>query len=112
MDEAYYLTSILNSNSINEAMKDFQARGLFGERHVHRKILDVYFPRFNSEDARHLQIAEMSRDCHIKASQYIKDNPPTRGLAPIFLGRLRTDIKKHLADELEAIDEIVLDIIT
>jgi hypothetical protein len=53
----------------------------------------------------------MSRDCHAKAAQYLKEHPPA-SRAPIFLGRLRTDIKKHLTAELETIDDLVLDIIT
>lgn len=44
MHEAFYLASILNSSTPNLMMKDFQARGLFGARHVSKKILDVYFP--------------------------------------------------------------------
>ena len=111
LEEAYYLTAILNADAITNQLRDFQTRGLFGFRDIHKKILDVFFPRFNSTDERHLQIAEMSRDCHTKASQYIKDNPPTRGLTPRFLGQLRSEIKKHLVDELKAIDDIVLDII-
>jgi type I restriction-modification system DNA methylase subunit len=46
--EAYYLAAIFNSSVPNEKMKDFQARGLFGARHVHKKILDVYFPASTS----------------------------------------------------------------
>jgi len=30
-EEACYLTAILNSTAPNEMMKDFQAKGLFGE---------------------------------------------------------------------------------
>jgi len=112
LEEAYFVTAILNSNAITTQLRDFQTRGLFGFRDIHKKILDVYFPRFNSEDGRHLQISEMSRNCHTKASQYIKDNLPTRGLTPRFLGALRVEIKKHLAEELKAIDNVVLDIIT
>lgn len=112
LDEAYFVTAILNSNAITTQLRDFQTRGLFGFRDIHKKILDVYFPRFNSTDERHLQIAALSHECHTKASQYIKDNPPTRGLTPRFLGALRVEIKKHLVEELRTIDDIVLDIIT
>lgn len=109
--EAFYLTAILNSNSPNEMMKDFQARGLFGARHVHKKILDIYFPKFNVENEQHLRLAELSKAAHQKAEQYLTDNPPQQELTAIHLGRLRTAIKKHLSAEMKEIDKIVKKII-
>lgn len=105
--EAYYLTSYLNSNIPNLMMKDFQAKGLFGERHVHKKILDIYFPKFNEEEETHIRLAELSKAAHKKAVQYIKDNPPQKELTSIHLGRLRVEIKKHLSAEMKEIDKIV-----
>ena len=112
IEEAFYLTAILNSTAINEKMKDFQAKGLFGERHVHRKILDIFFPRFDSTNDVHQELGNLSEVCHERASLYIKGNLPESGLAPHFLGRLRTDIKKHLENELKEIDLLVEEIIT
>ncbi len=109
--EAYYLTAILNSTAPNELMKDFQAKGLFGARHVHKKILDVYFPKFDEKDSNHLKLAEISQVAHEKTSQYLINNPPKQELTAMHLGRLRVDIKKHLAKELIEIDEIVKKII-
>lgn len=106
-NEAYYLTAILNSTVPNELMKDFQAKGLFGARHVHKKILDVYFPKFDEKDSSHLQLAQLSKTSHQKAFEFLNDNPPQHELSAIHLGRLRLAIKKHLVMELEAIDKIV-----
>ena len=36
LNEAYYLSAILNSTAPNLMMKDFQSRGLFGARDVHK----------------------------------------------------------------------------
>jgi type I restriction-modification system DNA methylase subunit len=106
-DEAYYVSAILNSKSPNELMKDFQSRGLFGARDVHKKILDIYFPKFNEEEETHIRLAELSKAAHGKAAQYIKDNPPQKELTSIHLGRLRVEIKKHLSAEMKEIDKIV-----
>ncbi|MBI1939798.1 MAG: N-6 DNA methylase [Ignavibacteriales bacterium] len=111
INEAFYLTSIFNSNSPNEMMKDFQARGLFGARHVHKKILDIYFPKFNEEDEQHLHLAELSKEAHQKTELYLKDNLPQQELTAVHLGRLRTAIKKHLSAEMKEIDKIVKKII-
>ncbi|MFH1194333.1 MAG: N-6 DNA methylase [bacterium] len=105
--EVLYLSAILNSSVPNKMMKDFQAKGLFGERHVHKKILDIYFPKFNEKEETHMQLAELSKACHAKAAQYIKDNPPQKELTATHLGRLRVEIKKHLAAEMKEIDKIV-----
>lgn len=79
--EAYYLTSILNSTAPNLLMKDFQAKGLFGARHVHKKILDIYFPKYDAKSKTHNQLAALSKTCHIKAAQYIVNNPPLQELS-------------------------------
>ncbi|MDQ3490150.1 MAG: restriction endonuclease, partial [Acidobacteriota bacterium] len=101
LDEAFYLTAIFNSSVPNELMKDFQTRGLFGARDVHKKILDVYFPRFSTGDERHLALARLSEQSHTRATEFL------RTAAPMNLGRLRLAVKEHLKDEMKEIDSIV-----
>jgi type I restriction-modification system DNA methylase subunit len=110
-NEAYYLVSILNSSIPNLMMKDFQSRGLWGARDIHKKILDVYFPQFNEKDEIHLRLAELSKTAHDKASQYLKDNTPQQELTATRLGKIRVDIKKHLAAEMREIDKLVKKVI-
>jgi len=107
LTEAYFLTSIFNSNVPNEKMKDFQSKGLFGARHVHKKILDVYFPRFDENNEIHTKLAQLSEQAHVKAKQYLETNPPQQELSAIHLGRLRVTIKKHLSEEMKEIDKLV-----
>jgi hypothetical protein len=107
IDEAYYLTAILNSSAPNLMMKDFQAKGLFGARHVHKKILDIFYPKYNETTRVHKKLAKLSEQAHEKAKQYLVDNEPKQTLSAGILGRLRTSIKKHLKDEMEQIDELV-----
>jgi len=111
INEAFYLTAVLNSSIPNEKMKDFQTRGLFGARDVHKKILDVYFPKFNEKNKQHLQLAQLSEQAHTKAKEYLIANPPKQELSAIFLGRLRVEIKKHLKNEMREIDEVVKSLI-
>lgn len=61
--EADYLAAILNSSIPNKQIKDFQTRGLFGPRDIHKKILDVYFPEFNAHNKFHLQLSELGKIC-------------------------------------------------
>ncbi len=104
---AFYLTSILNSSIPNKLIKDFQARGHFGARHVHKKILDIYFPRFDETNEVHLKLAELSERAHKKAVKFLEDNPPQKELTATRLGKLRLDIKKYLAAEMKEIDRLV-----
>lgn len=106
-NEAFYLSSILNSSTPNFMMKDFQSRGLWGARDVSKKILDIYFPKFNEEDETHMRLAELGKAAHERAAQYLKENPPQKELIAIHLGRLRVEIKKHLSAEMKKIDKIV-----
>jgi type I restriction-modification system DNA methylase subunit len=107
LSEAYYLTAVINSTLPNIMMKDFQAKGLFGARHVHKKILDIWFPRFDPENEIHLQLAAISRLAHQKAEKYLEANPPAKELSAVQLGRLRLEIKTALSDEMKEIDRIV-----
>ncbi|MBS1809920.1 MAG: SAM-dependent DNA methyltransferase [Acidobacteria bacterium] len=109
--EAYYLTAILNSSAPNEMMKDFQSRGLFGARDIHKKILDVYFPRFDPANEVHLRLAQLSETAHQQAAQYLRTNPPAGDLTPGRLGRLRVEIKNQMTVEMQEIDDLVREII-
>ena len=105
--EADYLATILNSSIPNMRIKDFQTRGLFGPRDIHKKILDVYFPKFNDSDKQHLRLSELGKLCADKAKTFVENNPPQTDLSAHSLGKLRVEIKKHLAQELVEIDQIV-----
>jgi hypothetical protein len=106
-NEAFYITAILNSSIPNELMKDFQSKGLFGARDVHKKILDVYFPRFDENIETHTKLAQLSKQAHNKAKQYLETKSPQQELSAIRLGRLRVAIKKHLSEEMRKIDTLV-----
>ncbi|MCX7736714.1 MAG: N-6 DNA methylase, partial [Candidatus Kapabacteria bacterium] len=105
--EGYYLSSVLNSSITNTLIKDFQTRGLFGPRDIHKKILDVYFPKFDKNNKSHKKLSDLAKIGHLKAKDFIKNNPPQEELTPLNLGKLRLQIKNHLIDELKEIDKIV-----
>lgn len=59
-DEAFYLTGLLNSEAINLVIKEFQPRGQFGERHVHKLPLGAT-PPYNPEDTAHLDVVARTK---------------------------------------------------
>ena len=109
--EAFYLSAVLNSSLVNQSMKAFQTRGLFGPRDVHKKILDIVFPRYNEKKSRHFKLAQLGTECHELARQFLLENPPEQNLSAYHLGRIRLEIKKHLDGNLIQIDRFVKEII-
>lgn len=59
-DEAIYLSGLLNSESINLIIEDFQPRGAFGKRHVHKLPFGVT-PPYDSEQAAHQDVVKKTR---------------------------------------------------
>jgi len=110
INEAFYLVAILNSETPNKMMKDFQSRGLFGARDVSKKILDVYYPKYDEFNEYHNQLAMLSETSHTKAKAFIDSQPPSN-ISGLALGKMRLEIKKHLAVEMEQIDKIVKKVI-
>ncbi|MFN3638035.1 MAG: N-6 DNA methylase [Chloroherpetonaceae bacterium] len=105
--EANYLVSFLNSRAANDKIKAFQARGLFGERHVHKKILDLPFPLFDSKNETHLTLAELGATCAKEAQKFIDKHYANADLNARTLGRVRQEIRKNLSDKLSLIDTLV-----
>ncbi len=58
--EAIYVTGLLNSDVLSEAITTYQPSGRFGERHIH--TLPKYFiPQFDSSNANHTSFVEATR---------------------------------------------------
>ena len=102
--EAHYLSAFLNSNYPNAVIKDFQSRGLFGPRDIHKTILDVALPKFDPKSTSHSAIADLSQACHDKATAYLDSEKPEANMSSHALGRQRLAIRNLLAPELEQID--------
>lgn len=49
VEEALYLTGLLNSKAINDIIQDFQPKGAYGKRHVHKLPFSVTPPYDNSQ---------------------------------------------------------------
>lgn len=110
-DEAYYLAAILNSSTPNLMMKDFQSRGLFGARDVHKKILDIFYPIYDKNNKIHSNLAELSKVAHNKTSKFLKGIDPEHKIEGRQLGMIRLQIKEQLSLELKEIDKLVIQVI-
>jgi hypothetical protein len=111
---AGYLVAFLNANSPNEYIKPFQSQGLQGARDIHKKILDVPFPLFSRNNPLHQALSFAGLTATNKAKTFIAtknfgDDGNTLG--PRELGKLRGEVRAHLANELAEIDALLEQII-
>ena len=106
-NEAYYISAILNSAIIDKTIKPMQSRGAFGERDIHKKPLELPIPRFNPNNKTHMRLAQISKECHEKVRKIL----PALTEKYKSIGKIRSEIKKHLEKELKTIDEITKQIL-
>lgn len=59
-DEALYYVGLLNSDAINDAIKDFQPEGNFGKRHIHTLPLSL-ISEYDPSDERHARVVDATR---------------------------------------------------
>lgn len=110
IQEAYYLTAFLNAQEPNRIIKDFQSRGLFGPRDIHKKILEVPLPKYDPDKASHFKVYQQSKIIEQKVSEYLKDIDTT-DISSREVGSLRTDILEFVDSEMSEINKLLIKII-
>ncbi|MCE4612758.1 MAG: hypothetical protein F7C07_02865 [Desulfurococcales archaeon] len=118
LNEAYYLTAILNSHVIDELVKPLQPKGQFGERHFTKKPLEFPIPRYDPSNQVHARLAELGKRASEEASKilprllsilgYDKKLGERGTLTPQEVARLRKAIRDSLSDILKEIDDLVV----
>jgi hypothetical protein len=107
-NQAFYLASVFNAPTIDNLIKPMQSRGLFGERHIHKKVLELPIPQFKADAPIHRRLAELGKECTVKVEQWLAGG----GAGNIkSIGRLRGMVRKMLSDELKEIDNLVKQIL-
>lgn len=100
-NEAHYLCAILNSKTIDDFIKPLQSRGLWGPRDIHKLPLSFPIPKFNVENPSHLRLAKLGKKCYDKVNEIIPK------LKPSGVGKLRSEIRNLLKNELKEVAELV-----
>ncbi len=102
-DEAMYLCAFLNSPTIDKLVKPMQSRGLFGERHIHKKVLELPIPKFNPKNKLHLRLVEIAKKSQAKVERRL----PELSKGYTGIGKIRQLVKEELETEIAEIDRIV-----
>ncbi|MEC9282393.1 MAG: hypothetical protein VX642_06755 [Bdellovibrionota bacterium] len=100
-DEAYYLSGVLNATSVDKIIKPFQSKGLIGERHVHKKVLDVGIPQYNGQ-GKSKEIADLAR---AMSEEVTKGYSEFRSIKS--LGRRRSSIREQFKERFSTLDRKV-----
>jgi hypothetical protein len=103
-EEAHFLAAVLNAPVIHRKIKPMQARGLWGPRDIHKKVLELPVPQFDASDPIHLELAKLGNLCSRKVDSWAQSGGPG-GIKSI--GKLRAVVRKMLAKELKEIDKLV-----
>jgi len=103
-DEARYLAATLNAPVIDRLIKPMQARGLWGPRHICKKVLELPIPQFDPSKEEHLRLAELGQVCTQKVAEWLQSGGPGKIRS---IGKLRSMVREMLAEELGKIDELV-----
>jgi hypothetical protein len=88
---------------LDKLIKPMQARGLWGARHIHKKVLDFPIPQFDPSKKEHLRLAELGKACSKKVAQWLASGGPGKTRS---IGRLRAMVREMLQEELKEIDEL------
>lgn len=104
--EAHFLSAYINSGYANEKIKEFQSRGLFGPRDIHKLIVKLPFPKYDKADPAHETLSQLGKTCAGLAATFV-NSINDQDLEARALGRARSSLREQLEAELEKIDVIV-----
>lgn len=106
--EAEFLAAILNAPFVDQSIKPMQARGLWGPRHICKKVLELPIPQFDEKNHVHRRLAELGEECSAKVEKWLASG----GAGKIkSIGKLRSMVREMLRDELQEIDALVKQIL-
>ena len=107
-NEVFYVVSFLNSKIIDDIIKPMQAKGQFGERHIVKKPLEIPMPKFDPKNKAHIELSKLGKLCTSKVKKILP------GLSKKYtsIGKIRSEIREQLKQEIEKIDELVKKILS
>ena len=110
-DEAHYLAGIINSSTLEEAVKPLRPKGQFGARDLHKHLWRLPIPLFDPGDALHREIATAAVATARAVADVLNESRATRTAAgkSTDVRVLRADLRAWLAesDEGQEVERLV-----
>ena len=107
-DEANFLLSIINSNSLHDAVSGLMPKGQFGARHLHKHLWKLPIPEFDASRELHADIAAAGAAAAVGASARLAALREERGDG-VGVTIVRRELRKWLreSDEGRAVEDAV-----
>lgn len=109
-NEAWYLCAFFNAEVSNRIIKPFQAQGLFGARHIHKKILEIPLPQFDKDNQNHIKVVNLAKTSAQKVNEFLATkelNEHGNNMTSNECGRFRNEVRSVITEELKEIDKII-----
>ncbi len=102
VSEAHFLSAFLNSTYAAESIRAWMTLGLFGPRHIHKRVLDVPWPEYDAGDDDHRCVSDLARSLHSQALSEMTALPATGS------GRQRSWLRDRLSHLEQAEAEVLV----
>lgn len=104
-EEAFYLSSWLNSPMVDRLLQPFRRKAQSGHPHIHKKVWEIPIPTYNPKIGEHKRLAWLGIECSESTSPFIAN------LSAKFrtgsLGQLRNLVREKLQQQIVEIDSLV-----
>ncbi|MEW5986924.1 MAG: hypothetical protein AB1791_09855, partial [Chloroflexota bacterium] len=77
-NEANFLAAVLNAPITDQLLKPLQARGQWGPRHLHKKVLELPIPQYDERRPEHGRLAALGQVCSEKVAAWLAAGGPGR----------------------------------
>ena len=107
LNEANYLTAIVNSDAAFEQFERFMPKGQFGARHVHKHVWRLPILEFDAADSTHTDVADAGRQTAVGVERELEKLRETRPGFTVTIAR--REIRKWLRESAEGqrVEEVV-----
>ena len=98
IEEADYLSAIINSETLEQAVKPLMTKGQFGPRHLQKHLWRLPIPEYDNTDPTHTELASLGGDLRIKAAEewsVIRDSRIAKD-KPVSVTVARRELRKWL----------------
>lgn len=108
-NEAWYVCGMVNSRPVNDAIKDYQPSGDYGEQHVHKLPLTI-IPQFDPSNHAHIGLAKEAKRLASVVRQLCTENPNYMNTAKSLASR-RLSLSRALEPELGQLNELAITVL-
>ena len=112
LQEAHYLTGIINSDALATAVEPLMPKGQFGARHLQKHLWKLPIPEFDAHNALHSQISRAGETAAVGAKARLDELRQQRG-DKVSVTIARRELRKWLRASAEgkAVEEAVSELL-